>query len=40
MGNGQKTPLGLIFGAIAVILVIISIVLSISADIDLLGMLF
>ncbi len=40
MGNGQKTPLGLIFSAIAVILIIISIILSISSDIQLFSLLF
>ena len=39
MGNGQKTPLGIIFGILAAILIIVSIILSIAGDISLLKLL-
>lgn len=38
MGNGEKTPMGVIFGVLAAILVIVSIVISIATDISLLSM--
>lgn len=39
MGNGEKTPLGTIIAILAGIGVIVSIILSIAADVELLGML-
>lgn len=39
-GNGQKTPLGLIIAAISIIGLIISIIMSVVADINLLDALF
>lgn len=40
MGNGEKTPLGKIIAILAGIGVIVSIILSIATDIELLGLLF
>ena len=40
MGNGEKTPLGMIIAILAGIGVAVSIIASIAADIELLGFLF
>jgi len=40
MGNGEKTPLGMIIAILAGIGVVVSIIVSIAADIELLGFLF
>lgn len=40
MGNGEKTPLGMIIAVLAVIGLVISIITSIALDIELLGFLF
>lgn len=40
MGNGEMTPLGMIIAILAGIGVVVSIIVSIAADIELLGFLF
>ena len=40
MGNGEKTQLGMIIAILAGIGVVVSIIVSIAADIELLGFLF
>lgn len=40
MGNGQQTPLGIIIAVIAGIALVVSIIASIAADVELLGFLF
>lgn len=40
MGNGEKTPLGMIIAILAGVGVVVSIIVSIAADIELLGFLF
>lgn len=40
MGNGEKTPLGMIIAILAGIGLVVSIIASIAADIELLGFLF
>ena len=40
MGNGEKTPLGMIIAILAGIGLVVSIIVSIVADIELLGFLF
>lgn len=40
MGNGEKTPLGMIIAVLATIGLVISIITSIALDIELLGFLF
>lgn len=40
MGNGEKTPLGMIIAVLAAIGLVISIITSIALDIELLGFLF
>ncbi len=40
MGNGEKTPLGMIIAVLAGIAVVISIIVSIAADVELLSFLF
>lgn len=40
MGNGEKTPLGMIIAILAGIGVVVSIILSIATDVELLGFLF
>lgn len=40
MGNGEKTPLGMIIAILAGIGLVVSIIASIAADVELLGFLF
>lgn len=40
MGNGERTPMGLLFAVIAGIGLIVSIIISIATDIELIGFLF
>lgn len=40
MGNGQQTPIGAIFALLAGIGLIVSIIIGIVADVELLGLLF
>ncbi len=40
MGNGEKTPLGMIIAILGGIGLVVSIIASIAADINLLGFLF
>lgn len=39
MGNGQKTPMGMIIAIIVVILVVISVIIGVASDVKLLSLL-